>query len=211
MIKVPTTVQKRPVASDTMSTFRKAWYDATDDNYLTLFGFRRFRTAHLLNLRFLEQDIDKIDHQLYQAGLDFDNSHNIIHRLALKQAKRDGSLKGNMEGITNEKFIKRLRCLLKQYDDAITSFNNIMMMETFALADHSLQSHRRSDFNNIETFKTRLVRVDLARRDGPGDILRHCFRKVLRHIWFCIRQKSSLAHPSAAYDSAAVLEANLKQ
>ncbi|KAL8887517.1 MAG: hypothetical protein Q9215_004912 [Flavoplaca cf. flavocitrina] len=108
-------------------------------------------------------------------------------------------------------FSERLRCLLKQYDDAIASFNNIMMMETFALADHSLQSHRRSDLNDIETFKTRLVRVDLARRDGPRDILRYCFRKVLRHIWFFLRRKSSLTHPSEAYDSAAVLEANLKQ
>ncbi|KAL8890773.1 MAG: hypothetical protein Q9192_005827 [Flavoplaca navasiana] len=192
MIEVPTIVRKHPVASDIMSTFRKAW------------------TAHLLNLRFLEQDIDKVDHQLYQAGLELDNSHNVIDRLALKQAKRDGSLKGNMDGITNERLIKRLRCLLKQYDDAIASFNNIMM-ETFALADHSLQSHRRSDLNDIETFKTRLVRADLARRDGPRDILRHCFRKVLRHIWFFIRQKSSLTHPSEAYDSVAVLEANLKQ
>ncbi|KAL8978565.1 MAG: hypothetical protein Q9205_005878 [Flavoplaca limonia] len=191
MIEVPTTVGMRPVASDTMSTFRKAWYDATDDNYLTLFGFRRFRTAHLLNLRFLEQDIDKIDHQL--------------------KAKRDGGRNGEIKGITYEMFSERLRCLLKQYDDAIASFNNIMMMETFALADHSLQSHRRSDLNDIETFKTRLVRVDLARRDGPRDILRYCFRKVLRHIWFFLRRKSSLTHPSEAYDSAAVLEANLKQ
>lgn len=86
-----------------------------------------------------------------------------------------------------------------------------MRMETFALADHSLQPKRRSDLNDMETFKTRLVRVDLARRDGPRDILRHCFRKVLRHIWFFIRQKSSMAHRSETYDSVAVLEANLKQ
>ena len=86
-----------------------------------------------------------------------------------------------------------------------------MMMETFALADHTLQSSRRTDFNDIETFKTRLVRVDLARRDGPRDVLRHSFRKLFRYIWFFIRQRRSGSYKSEGYDSAAFLEAKLKR
>lgn len=86
-----------------------------------------------------------------------------------------------------------------------------MMMETFALADNSLQSSLRTDLNSYETFKTRLVRVDLARRNGPRDALRHCFRKCLRHFWYFIRLKGSKSHASDTYASAAVLEANLKQ
>ncbi|KAL8668688.1 MAG: hypothetical protein Q9168_006693 [Polycauliona sp. 1 TL-2023] len=210
-VERPETIWKYPVIPDAVTTFRKAWHDATDDNYLTLFGFRRFRTAHLLNLRFLEQELDKIDHQIFQAGLSLDNSHKVIDRLALKQAKRDGNMEGRLENMIDDGLSNRLRCLLKQYDEALASFNSIMMMETFALADHSLQSERRNDLNEIETFKTRLVRVDLARRDGPRDILRHCFRKVFRYFWFFIRQKRSLCHAPEAYDSAAMLEANLKR
>ena len=82
-------------------------------------------------------------------------------------------------------------------------------METFVLADHSLQSSRRTDLNDIETFKTRLVRVDLARRSGPRDILRHSLRKLFRYLWFFIRKNRSCGDTD--YDSAAVLEANLKR
>lgn len=84
-------------------------------------------------------------------------------------------------------------------------------METFALADNTPQSSLRTDFNPYETFKTRLVRVDLARRTGPRDVLRHCFRKSLRHFWFFIRLKGSKSQSSDAYTSATVLEANLKR
>jgi hypothetical protein len=42
---------------------------STADNNLTLHGFRRFKTTHLLNLRYLEDEVAQMDHTLYQAGL----------------------------------------------------------------------------------------------------------------------------------------------
>ena len=112
--KVSETTWHNPPTSDAMMMFRKAWRDAIDDNYLTLFGFRRFRTAHLINLRFLEQEIDKIDHQIYQAGLRFDNTHIALDRLALKQAKKDVNM-GEIEDTIDKNFGEKLRYLLKQY------------------------------------------------------------------------------------------------
>lgn len=98
-------------------TFSKVWRQITSDNQLTLFGFRRYRTSHLLNLRFLEAEIDKIDHDLCQAGLQleqsFDRDH-ILDRLGLKQAKRD-SQQTKTEELVHEGLILRLRGLIKEY------------------------------------------------------------------------------------------------
>lgn len=98
-------------------TFSKAWRETTSDNHLTLFGFRRYRTTHLLNLRFLEAEIDKIDHDLYQAGLQLeqplDRGH-MLDRLGLKQAKRDCQ-RTRIEEVVNEGVILRLRGLIKEY------------------------------------------------------------------------------------------------
>ena len=49
--------------------FNKIWREITSDNRHTLFGFRRYRTTDLLNLRLLEAEIGTIDHDVYQAGL----------------------------------------------------------------------------------------------------------------------------------------------
>lgn len=84
-------------------------------------------------------------------------------------------------------------------------------MEIFALADNSLQANLRTDFNPYETYKTRLVRVDLARRNGPRDVLRHSFRKGLRYFWFFIRLKGFEIPTPSTYASATALEANLKR
>jgi len=56
-------------------------------------------------------------------------------------------------------------------DDGLDSFNKMMMMETFVLADNDWQSRLRNDLNPYEVYKTRLVRVDLARRLGSRDVL----------------------------------------
>ena len=104
-------------------TFRKVWPDITSDNYLTLFGFRRYRTTHLLNLRFLEFEIDKIDHDLYQAGLQLERPlgrEHALDRLGLKQAKRDDK-QIKMEEIVNQALILRLRSLIKEYGDYIVN------------------------------------------------------------------------------------------
>ena len=86
-----------------------------------------------------------------------------------------------------------------------------MMMETFALADNHMQSNLRNDLNPYETYKTRLVRVDQARRSGSRDILRHSFRKCFRYFWYFIRLRRSRSHTSDSFASASTLEANLKQ
>ena len=99
---------------EAIESFQKAWHIVTDDNYLTLFGFRRFRTAHLLNLRFLEEEIARIDHQIFQAGLKLGNTPSAIDRLGLEHAKRDLDPQG-AEEIISQKLVTKLRDLLKQY------------------------------------------------------------------------------------------------
>ena len=59
-------VQKRaekiPQESEIAKLFRKLWRIVMADNDLTLHGFRRFRSIHLFNIRFLEEEIDKMAH-----------------------------------------------------------------------------------------------------------------------------------------------------
>ena len=58
-------LDQQPKDLETAKIFRNTWHTVTDDNYFTLFGFRRFRTSHLLNLRLLENEIDGLGHQIY--------------------------------------------------------------------------------------------------------------------------------------------------
>jgi hypothetical protein len=101
--------------------FSKFWREVTSDNHLTLFGFRRYRTTHLLNLRFLEAEINEIDHVLYQAGLQLnqplDREHT-IDRLGLRHAKKDRK-QLKTEDVVNEALIMRLRRLIKEYGQII--------------------------------------------------------------------------------------------
>lgn len=83
-------------------------------------------------------------------------------------------------------------------------------METFALADNDTQSRLRDDLNLYETYKTRLVRVDLAPRNGSRDVLRNGFRKLLRYLRFFIIHGASINKSSDEYTATTVLEANLK-
>lgn len=99
---------------DIESTFRKAWIASTADNNLTLHGFRRFKTTHLLNLRFLEDEIAELDHVLYQAGLGLNLSPSATDRLGLKHSKRDADAPKISDTITKE-LVTKLRDLLKQY------------------------------------------------------------------------------------------------
>ena len=95
-------------------TFRKLWPNITVDNYLTLFGFRRFRTAHLLNLRFLEDEISKIDRKIYQAGLQLDLPQANMDKLGLRHGKRDTNAP-EVEEVINQNLVLKLRELIKQY------------------------------------------------------------------------------------------------
>ena len=92
--------------------FDQRWRDAVDDNRLTLFGFRRYRTSHLLNLRFLETEIDHVDRAPFQAGLSLGHVPGALDRMGPKDATRDENL---MAASVTEALILKLRKLLKDY------------------------------------------------------------------------------------------------
>ena len=99
---------------DSNATFKRLWKHSTEDNNLTLYGFRRFKTSHLLNLRYLEEEISRVDHDIYQAGLRSGCVPGERDRLGLRYSKRDpNSSQGNE--IFNNKLISDLRTLLKEY------------------------------------------------------------------------------------------------
>ncbi|KAI9682574.1 MAG: hypothetical protein M1822_006872 [Bathelium mastoideum] len=101
--------------------FSKVWRASTSDNHLTLFGFRRFRTTHLLNIRFLEAEIDEVDHKLYQAGLHLDqptDRGHVLDRLGLKHSKKD-SKAVKIEDVVHRDLVIRLRQLIKEYGSYI--------------------------------------------------------------------------------------------
>jgi len=94
--------------------FVKLWRVSTADNNITLYGFRRFKTAHLVNLRFLEAEIAELDHKIYQAGLSLDSPLSPTDRLGLKNSKRDEVVPPNEDTITRE-LVLRLRDLMRDY------------------------------------------------------------------------------------------------
>ncbi|MCJ1334686.1 hypothetical protein MMC10_011398 [Thelotrema lepadinum] len=180
--------------------FNKFWREVTPDNYLTLFGFRRYRSTHLLNLRFLEAEIATIDHDLYQTGLALDSSlipRHALNRLGLRQVKRD--TKQVEADVVDKALILRLRKLIKEYgentsgksldsqlidlDEALEAFNIVMSMETFSLVDNTNQSVSREDLHAYEKFKTR---VDLPLRRSSRDPMQHFLRKGLRCVTISI-------------------------
>lgn len=107
-------LDKAPLDSDVATTFHKAWVASTADNNLTLHGFRRFKTTHLLNLRLLENEIAEMDQVVYQAGLSLNISPSPVDRLGLNYCRRNAKIPKAGDAITNE-FIQKLRDLLKQY------------------------------------------------------------------------------------------------
>ena len=99
---------------DSNATFRRLWNHSTEDNNLTLYGFRRFKTSHLLNLRYLEEEISRVDHDIYQAGLRSGCVPGARDRLGLHYSKLDSSSPKNKE-IFNTELILKLRSPLKDY------------------------------------------------------------------------------------------------
>ena len=95
------------------TAFTSARRNATSDNRLTLFGFRRFRTSHLLNLRLLESEIETLDHAVFQNGLELEHLP-VLNRLGLKHAKKEvASAVRNFDG--DRHLVPRLRALIKEY------------------------------------------------------------------------------------------------
>ena len=101
-------------AEQLVNEFRMYWQSATADSNLTLHGFRRFKTMHLLNLRFLESEIADLDHQIYQAGLSLHLRLPLNDRLGLKHSKRDKNVPEIHETI-NKDLVVRLRDSLQRY------------------------------------------------------------------------------------------------
>lgn len=96
-------------------------------------------------------------------------------------------------------------------DETLIAFNQIMLMETFSLADHNGQSSLRNDLNPYETFKTRLLRVDLPPRRDSRDLLRHSLRKFVRRLWFYFFSgRGGQSEQNRSYSSASELESRLK-
>ena len=94
--------------------FAKLWHASTADSNITLYSFRRFKTTHLLNLRFLEAEIAELDHKIYQAGLSLNIEPSSIDRLGLKHCKRDKVIPSLEDTITRD-LILQLRKLVKEY------------------------------------------------------------------------------------------------
>ncbi|KAG9196788.1 hypothetical protein G6514_004449 [Epicoccum nigrum] len=174
-----------------VNAFRKCWIASTADNNLTLHGFRRFKTTQLLNLRFLENEIAEMDHTIYQAGLGLGVSPAPDDRLGLAHSKRDADVPKVDDVITKE-FILKLRDLIKQYNEALAAFNNVMTMETFSLLDDEQQASLRDDLSLSEAHKTRLLRVDLGTRSRTDPFQRwlHKYLRAFRY-WRLSRKAQS--------------------
>jgi len=176
--------------SETKTLFRKLWRHSTEDNNLTLYGFRRFKTSHLLNLRFLEEEIAKVDHEIYQAGLNLGLEPTQKDRLGLRCSKIDPNIPSERE-IVSEETILKLRVLLKEYDDALVAFSTIMAMETFSLIDDERQSSERTDLHPYEIYKSRLVRVDLGPRSLQDPFQRHIHKCLRAFRYWSLSRKST--------------------
>ncbi|KAL8643956.1 MAG: hypothetical protein Q9226_008016 [Calogaya cf. arnoldii] len=186
------------------NVFPKVWSHSTEDKNLTLYGFRRFKTTHLVNLRFLEEEISGLDHRIYQAGLSLDNGtlDRKPDRLGLRCSHRDANIPALQDSITDS-LVLNLRHLLKDYDDALASFNKLMAMETFSLIDDEGKSRERNDLHPYEKYKTRLVRADLGTR-ATHDPIRRGIQKALQRFQYSRtlhevdtdKEQGTISHPS---------------
>jgi hypothetical protein len=93
--------------------FKKLWKHSTEDNNLMLYGFRRFKTSHLLNLRYLEDEISNLDHQIYQIGLHSGCELGERDRLGLRYSKRDSAPPEKL--LVSQELVLKLRHLIIEY------------------------------------------------------------------------------------------------
>lgn len=101
-------------SQDLSEQFSSHWQASTADSNLTLHGFRRFKTTHLLNLRFLEAEIAEIDHLMFQLGYSLNVKPSSTDRLGLKHGKRDETLPSVNQNLSKG-LIHKLRQSLKDY------------------------------------------------------------------------------------------------
>lgn len=100
------------------AAFVKVWRIATADKNMTMHGFRRFKTSHLVNLRLLEHELEKLDREVYQAGMKLEAPISKIDRLGLGQSQRDRDAKAASE-VINRETVMRLRRLLQEYGKSL--------------------------------------------------------------------------------------------
>ncbi|KAK8859455.1 hypothetical protein PGQ11_010189 [Apiospora arundinis] len=179
--------------NSTAAQFREFWPRVTDDSNLTLHGFRRYKTTHLLNLRFFEDEIAKLDHAIYQAGLSLGLKPSARDRLGLKRSKIDVDVPDVEDTMTRELVLK-LRALVQQYDEALFAFGQIMAMETVSLLDDERSSSLRTDLTLHEMYNTRLIRLDLGTRSRT-DPFQRWLHKQLRafRYWRMSNRQSNAA------------------
>ena len=113
-----TTNDSKPKAPnhDSQGQFARHWQLSTADHNLTLYGFRRFKTSHLLNLRLLEEEIGKLDRMVYQAGLSLGLEISSEDRLGLNYCTQDKE-SVNFEAMLQDGSMGKLRRLLKEYGE----------------------------------------------------------------------------------------------
>lgn len=114
-------VEPQPVNTLESLNFRQIWQHSTEDNNLTLYGFQRFKTSHLLNLRYIEKEIAQLDREIYQRGLKCmasEEDDRRYDRLRLRFSQRDQDFNEKQDWICSE-MILRLRSLLKEYGECI--------------------------------------------------------------------------------------------
>ncbi|KAI1350082.1 hypothetical protein F5Y01DRAFT_165552 [Xylaria sp. FL0043] len=171
--------------------FPKHWERVTADNGLTRHGFRRFKTTQLINLRFLEDEIAALDHIIYKAGLSLGLDPSSSDGLGLRDNLRDTDAAQVKERITQEMVLK-LRSLIKEYNDALIAFNQIMTMETFSLMDDERQSSLRTDLSLHAIYNTRLIRANLGTRSRTDPFQRriHKYLRDLRYWRLSKRDKN---------------------
>jgi hypothetical protein len=92
--------------------FQSLWPIATHDSNVTLHAFRRFKTSHLMNLRFLEAEVEQLDRDLYQAGLTLGVPVGKPDRLLLRRNTHDNK---NIPIKVSGDTVLRLRGLIKEY------------------------------------------------------------------------------------------------
>ncbi|KAH6867774.1 hypothetical protein B0T10DRAFT_325150 [Thelonectria olida] len=165
--------------SDSLAAqFPRHWEIATADSNVTLHGFRRFKTTHLLNLRYLEAEIAEIDRLIYQLGLSLNLEPGCADRLGIKHCQKDEDVPSIDTALT-EDLVQKLRRLLKEYDEALIAFNSIMSMDTLSLLDDKKQANLRTELTLFEKYNTRLLRVDQGPR-ARQDPLQRYIHKLLR-------------------------------
>ncbi|CAE7212373.1 hypothetical protein PTTW11_10292 [Pyrenophora teres f. teres] len=179
--------QKRPQELESIAdTNRKVWTTSTADNNLTLYDFRRFKTTHLMNLRFLEEEIARI----YQVGLKENMPLSSIDRLGLGHSRRDANVPTVNDAITHD-FVIRLRKELISHNQTRPFPPSTKSAPwKLSLIDDEKQCILRDDLELEEKYITRLVRVDLGTRARNDPSQRWLHKHLRAYRYWRLQRKA---------------------